>query len=840
MIDEIRTTAAGESSGMAVAGWPVRPGAAIHIALFLASAALLTLEVSLTRFFSHTIWYHFAYLTISVALLGFGSTGSIVAAFPGVVARRGNSFLVATLALASGMTIAGLSFLAQFPIEIQNLMNRPLKFSVSLLAYYAIVGGPFLLAGFSVSVPFAAYPERMGRLYFWDLAGAALGCAFVVGFIGILGVPGLVFSAAGMMLLAAAALASQHVGKARSAALALLGVAVIAAAGPASSRLPVSVTGTKNLPQLLEEAKKYAPLEEREDFFSKWTAINRVDAFGWDHPSPHSFWSRIGLADSWKGDVPGVARLTYDGGNGSDVYGSRGDVAGEFRFLEHHMLRLPYLLLDKPNVLAIGVGGGIDLFNAVKQGARHVTGAELQPETVKLLKERLRDFNSGFYHRDDVTLVASEGRHFVRKTDQVFDLVQITAVDTFAAQAAGAYVLAESYLYTVEAMRDYMSRLASGGLVTTVVGDLVYIDQLPPLAMRLAMIGYRALEADGVADPGSHIVIVGSVTAGTYAQNESVMIRKSPFTPEEIAKIRAFVDENGFRLLYAPGVASDPRLAVMLGRDEAARAMVMDEAFFEMEATTDGDPFFYNVGKWRNFSPTGGIFFTMPGSFMGQLVLVLMVLQSTLLGSVLVLAPLVSGGGDGLRVPGVAKYLAYFLALGLGFMFLEISFVQSFVLFLGSPTYALSVTIFSLLLFSGLGSLASSPLAADPQRALRMLAPWLAALIVAYAFGLSHVFDAALHLDLVPRIAIAVVAQLPLGLTLGMFMPLGIACVAREHPRLVPWAWGVNGVGSVAGTTLAVLLAMAAGFRAVSLAAAVLYLVGTALLLKAAPARDSR
>ncbi|MFN2426926.1 MAG: hypothetical protein ABR587_10830, partial [Candidatus Binatia bacterium] len=602
-------------------------------------------------------------------------------------------------------------------------------------------------------------------------------------------------------------------------------------------RMPVQVTGSKTLATTERAVQTMLPdlppLSQRADRFQKWTAINRVDAFGWDHPLPFAYWMKLGLSPSWKwpDSRPMVATLTYDGGNGSDIYGSRGNIAQEFEFLEHHQLRLPYLLLDKPNVLVIGVGGGIDLFNAIKQGARHVTGVELQPETVGLLKGSLSEFNHRFFHRDDVTLVAGEGRHFVRKTDQVFDLVQITAVDTFAAQAVGAYVLAESYLYTVEAMQDYFRRLGPDGIVSLVVGDLPYAGQAPPLATRLTSIGFRALQRDGVADPGRNIIVTNFVAAGEVSENAVVLIKKTPFTPDEIERVTAFNDREGFHTLYAPGLTGS-RLADLLGSDEAVRNKALEAEMFAVEATYDNDPFFYNVSKWKHFSPKDSTYFILPGSFMGQLVLVLMVVQSTLLGAALVIVPLLLGARGGLRGPGVLAYLAYFLALGIGFMFVEISFVQAFVLFLGSPTYALSVTIFALLLFSGVGSLLSTRFSSRPEAALRWLAPLVAVLIVAYSFGLSRVFDAALHLDLSTRIVIAVLAQMPVGLTLGMFMPLGVACVARENPRLTPWAWGVNGVGSVTGTTLAVLLAMAVGFRSVALIAAALYLIGTALLLR--------
>jgi hypothetical protein len=833
---------AAEASGDAlrVAGWDGAPSWGVRAALLLTSAALLTLEVSWTRFFSYTIWYHFAYLTISVALLGFGSSGAVVAAFPNLFARRGVRLLSTCLVLAALAVLGGVTFLARHPIEIHNLMRAPLHFSASMLVYYAVVGAPFLLAGFSVSVPFAAWPRQMGRLYFWDLIGAAAGCAFVVLLIETLSVPGLLFAAAGLLLASGACLDLASGARTRGLALALSAVVVLVLAGPAGHRLPVLMTGSKDTSTFRDptvEPTQHAGA----DRFTKWTATNRVDAFGWAEPQDFSWWANMGMRNGWQGYKPPVARLTYDGSNGSDIFSLRGDLEKEFEFLQHHMLRLPYLMLDRPNVLVIGVGGGIDLLNAVKQGASHVTGAELQPETVNLLKNTLRDFTSGFYNRDDVTLVASEGRHFVRKTDDVFDLVQITAVDTFAAQATGAYVLAESYLYTVEAMRDYFRRLSPDGIVTTVIGDFIRPGQIPPLATRLALIGVRALQAEGIADPRDHVLVVAATAPDGNSQNESVLVKKTPFSAAEVAEVRAFADENGFRVLYAPGPGSWELSAVLgSGEEERMRAIAADQ--FHVEATHDRDPFFYNVGKWKNFTTDNGIYWAMPGSFIGQLVLVLMVVQSTLLGAVLVVVPLLlgarSGRGaqaarSGSAARGVLSYLAYFLALGTGFMFLEISFVQTFVLFLGSPTYALSVTIFALLLFSGIGSLVSSRFVDRPEPALRVLLGILVVLVAAYIAGLAPLFDAMLHLPIGVRIAAAVVAQMPMGLVLGMFMPLGIAIVAREHPRLVPWAWGVNGVGSVTGTTLAVLLAMAAGFPAVSVAALAMYLAGTFLLLRA-------
>ncbi|HEY2775479.1 MAG TPA: hypothetical protein VGK20_15670 [Candidatus Binatia bacterium] len=817
------------ASGLEVAGWGPEPHAGVQVSLLLTSAALLILEISLTRFFSYTIWYHLAYLTISMALLGFGSSGAILAAFPNLLARHGQRLLVGALLAASVFIVAGISFLAQFPIETQNLFLKPWQFSFSLFCYYGIVSTPFVLAGFAVGAPFSAWPSRMGRLYFCDLAGAAIGCACVTPLISLVGVPGLILSSSALLLMSAAALLWSGGSRRRGAWLAATACVVLACSGTLGERLPITIASSKNLGPVDTSADT---THQDSEHFHRWTPISRVDAWGWNQPSTGSFWTGIGLSQSWTGVLPEVARLTYDGSNGSDIFSGRGDLARNFEMLDHHILTAPYVLLHAPDVLVIGVGGGIDIFNALEHHAHHVTGAELQPVTVDLLENRLRDFTGGIYHRDDVTLVASEGRHFVHKSDQRFDLVQITAVDTFAAQAAGAYVLAESYLYTVEAMQDYLAHLSPDGMVSTVIGDFVTPGQAPPLVTRLAMLGRRALERNGVADPAGHIVVAVASVAGHGSQNEIVLVRKSPFQASDIAALQKFLDANGFTMLYDPGSRSGP-LAALLAGNETERAAALESSIFNVEASTDENPFFYNVGKWANLSPDHTIFYIMPGSFVGQVVLILMVVQSTLIGVVLVLGPLLLGAREGLPASGAWAYLAYFLALGIGFMFVEISFVQKFVLFLGSPMYALSVTIFSLLLFSACGSLASTSWASRPRAALRRIAPLAAILIVAYALGLARVFDSALQLDIGWRIAISIAVQAPIGLVLGTFMPLGIATIAREHARLVPWAWGVNGVGSVAGTTLAVLIAMSAGFRTVSFLAAALYLVAATTLLRA-------
>jgi hypothetical protein len=801
-----------------------RPALSLYLGIGLCSVGVLMQEILLTRIFSLTIWYHLAYLTISTALLGFAAAGSLLARRPDWLAH-GAAPLAARSAAGAGVALlVAMWLLGPRPIDPSGLHMASARTFLGLLGYYVVVAVPFLLGGLAVAAPLSAHPERADRLYAADLLGAGIGCLAAVAALTWADGAAAVVLCAAIFVAAASCYAPRTAQRLGYAGVAL---AFVLAAPLADRVIQFLPAGSKALGIALRDPNTKVEL-------TRWSPVNRVDVYrvgdqrgGW--------WGWNGLSRSYQGDRPRTLTIQYDGHNGSDVLDTREPDA--LRMLDVHLLRTPYVVRDQERVLVIGVGGGIDVLNALRRGAAHVTGVDLQPITIELHETLFAPWTGDMARRPEVELVAGEGRHFARASGTSFDLVQITAVDTFSAQTTGAYVLAESYLYTVEAFQDYFRRLDDDGMVSVILGDVVQALGPPPLVTRLALVARQALERSGVADAGRHILVVTQLQ-GISSANHSLLVKKTPFSEDELARLGAFVEETGFRVDVSPRGESNP-LAKIVHAPSAELPARLAETDLVLEPATDDRPFFFNVLPWRALFSSQRIFWMFPGSSTGLLVLLVMLGQALLLGGLLIVLPLVRRGASSLDVRAAPRFLLYFLGLGLGFMLIEISFVQKYVLLLGYPTYSLSVTIFSLIVSAALGAALCRRGWGRPRRFLRGLLAATVALVAVEVSLLAWVRDAMLGASLALRVATTVALQFPLGFALGMFFPTGLELLRRVEPRLVPWAWAVNGVASVAATVLAVILGIELGFTRVALLAAGIYAVGTLSLVSALPADRS-
>jgi peptidoglycan/LPS O-acetylase OafA/YrhL len=778
--------------------------------VFLVALATLIFEISLIRVLSFSIWYHFAYVVISTALLGFGASGTLLALRPGI----GGSAPEATLARLCGcaaLSGAGLLFaMSAVPFDPMRVLEGR-KDLAAMLGYEVGATIPFFFSGLIVSLALRSAAARVDRLYFWDLVGAAAGAGVVVPLMNSLTPPGALLVACAVFASAAVAFGGRRwAAAAVPVALLLLGLAFFA------TRIPITPAASKSL-AVHQAEQKLVPI------FTRWTALFRTDVVEKQRAGPpmtNDFEWGLSRTVDYPAQ-PIWAFVTHDASAGTPIYDLR---RGHLDFLDDHLLRQPYLLAPPhPRVLVLGVGGGRDVITAVRYGALHVTGVELDPVTVALIQRRFFHQSDGVFAKPGVLLVAGEGRHFVEQAKERFDLIQITGVDTLSAQTSGAYVLAENYLYTTEAFNAYLDHLTPDGLLSVVTGEWD-LDK-PQATGRMLLVARQTLLERGIHDPEAHLIAIasGHMLAGVF-------VKLRPFTEEQSRSITLESDRLSFVPLVLAGKGGRPLYRELLNAKGPRREALLASLPYVLDPVTDDNPFFFRFFRWKDLGHAAyGPFHT---SALSQVVLLVLLVSLGILASLLILAPLMVFRRRGLVVGREgAAMLTYFAALGVGFMLLEISLTQRFVLYLGYPTYALTVVLFSLLAFLGCGSYASRRWVGQERTALPAALACLVLLVIFYRLGLPVVEHHTLGSPLPVRVALTVVMLAPLGFVLGLFFPLGIRRVAAIHADLVPWAWAVNGCASVTASVGAVLIAMAWGFGAVWLTALATYCVGVSAML---------
>jgi SAM-dependent methyltransferase len=796
----------------------------LYAGVFLVSASVLILQIALTRLFSFTIWYHFAYVTISVALLGYGASGAFVSVFPRL-AGDGPARSLPVYALASGLSILlALMTFAYVPFHPFQLRAEAATQIPLMIVFYGAVMMPFFFAGLCVSIALKTLSDRVSRLYFADLLGAGVGCAVVILAIEKLTTPGAVVAAAVAVSLAGALFAAS--GDGRRFLLALGGAVAIAVVGPVIvSTLRFLPSPEKFLYPFITGGTEKGIV----DYGHRWTAIFRTDVFGF---TDEDFWRRAsyaswGISPYWReqalSESPRIRIISHDGDACAVIYNFDGDLS-KLQMFDHHILKAPYVLLDRPRVLVIGVGGGTDIVNAVKNGAQHVTGIELDPATVETVRRDQADFAGHLYDRADVTVTAGEGRSTLRHSNERYDLIELTGVDTLAALSTGAYVLSESYLYTVEAIQEFLDHLAPGGLLSIIVADYPGgVFGFPRHSMRQLSLFVAALRERGIEDARSRIAVLASHDGQPQV---ALLLKNAPFTPEEGQRLGEFADRLGFHIWALPDKRLSTVQSQFLSMTATEQERFLAEAPLWLTPTTDDNPFFFSFYRWRSLHQSLNDVDVGHSLATGQITLSLILVFSVVFSTLFILLPLFVFQRRGLAVRGRWGFVAYFVGLGLGFIMLEISFIQKFVLFLGYPTYSLTVVLFSLLTFSGIGSALTARMRTRPEQRLAFLFAALATVSIAYTLGLPLLFHVFLGSSFAARAMLSSLVLLPLGLVLGMFFPSGIQLVRLANENFVPWAWGINGCASVVGTVLAVVLAMALGFRMVTFISLGIYAVG--------------
>jgi SAM-dependent methyltransferase len=793
--------------------------AAGRAAIFLLAFGVLLLEIACTRIFSFSLSYHFTYVAISVALLGFGASGTALATSRWLAGRDPKRLMPeAMLIAAAGVTVTLLTilFLRVRPFDIPTHPSQ----LVLLALFFVLCATPFFAAGLAIAAALRA-TALPNTVYFVDLVGAGAGCGLSIAAIWTFGSPGTAVAAAAVFVLASVCCAPPS----RRLAYAAIGGVIVAASAALVLQVPVRPSPEKLLARMME--KGFVPQ------FSRWSPIFRVDVY----PEPlaqHS--GGRGVSPNLTRKMPRVRYIAHDATAEAPIYEWGGDVK-ELDYVRQSIFAAPYLSVDRPRVLVIGLGGGFDVLTALAHGASEVTGVELDPITVFLGKGPESGFNGGVLLRPDVNAVVAEGRSFLRHSTARYDVIQMTGVDTLSALSTGAYMLAESYLHTIEAMEEQLRHLTPDGTLSLMVYDLPWQENQARFSLRHVANFLGAAERMGIENPADHVAIIAG--PGWPIASIELLFKPRPYRPDEVQTLRDFVRSQRFEAWHLPGEPPTTPFGHFLTGDPAARAAFVDTYPLNISATPDDRPFYYRFYYWRNlFSRAhwqidhGYTFAT------GQFILLAVLAVAIVTSLALIVGPLLAR--PAFRLPGAARFSLYFTALGLGFMFIEISLIQQFILLLGHPTYSVAIILLALLLWTGLGSFLSGRSRLSERTLIRGALLALLVLVPLYGWLVPWWFGRWLGAPAWMRYAVTVAILLPLGLTLGIFFPSGLREVRRHHESLVPWAWGGNGAASVVGSILSIVLAISFGFRVVLLTALAVYVVGVWALLSTAPAAGER
>jgi hypothetical protein len=777
------------------------------VAIFVIALAGLVLEVAYTRVISYKLWYYYTYLVIGLALLGIGSGATAVVLSPRLRRAPARTVLRLSSIWGAASILVGYLVVARIPIDTLAIWDlgtgRSMRSLAVLLVICLALFATFISVGIMVAVLLGRAGDDIGRLYFSDLLGAGIACLVVVYLISWMGPPATIVLAA--LLLAGTGLAFTD---ARPPAARLAAGALVAL-----TAVLVVVNGV--LPDIRPEDSKVQPPDAGFEA-SGWGPVFRVDV----------------------GPVPGredMKWLIHDATYGSAIHAFDGDPESLTRF-DTDPRSWPFELLGRPpaDQLIIGSAGGNEILASLYHGSEQIDAVELNPVTVDLVTDTYREFTGDLTSFPQVSLSQGDGRSFLARSDKDYDLVWYVAPDSYAANNAassGAFVLSESYLYTADMIEETLRHLTDDGVSVAQFGEVSFDDR-PNRTARYLMTAREALARLGVEDPSRHL-LVATADDPLSGGLSTIVVKREPFTDEEVRRfVEAVPSTDRGELVYAPGVdASDSIVARIPVADEPELERIQDEYPFEIDAITDDAPFFWHFTPFTDvardlFSPINEVDREIA---VGERVLLLLLAIATLFAVVFLLLPFVVIRKEWRALPAKGPSAFYFAALGLGFMFYEITMIQRLTEYLGFPTYSLTVTLASILVFTGLGALLSNRFAAAPVRVLPGVLGVLALLTVFYRFALPGLTEATLNTPFAVRVVISFLVLAPLGLCLGMFMPLGLRSVARLNPvhpdEYVAWGWAINGVFSVIGSVLTTILSMSFGFRNVQLLAFGVYLL---------------
>jgi spermidine synthase len=750
----------------------------------LSSFSALLLELALTRLFSVVLFYHFAFLAISIALLGLGAGGVFAHLIKDRLDRIETRHLIAALCLINAVTV---------PLVLELVLHSSVSLDFTsenflrLSAVYVVSAVPFFLTGVEFAALFARTPIPATWIYGADLLGGAVACILLVPLLSSLGGPNTVFFSALSATTAAMVWASSR--KLKSVAIA------------SAALISVAILANRN-GKIADIVYAKGQLREKSWVeFARWNAISRVEV-----------------------DRQNAARVIVIDADASTYIMNA--APGEWRGTtwEKNLMSAPPALVNilRPHgeYAIIGPGGGVDVLRALSNGSPRITGIEINPIIANnIMRGRYADYSYHLYQRPEVHLSVTDGRSFIRASRDQFDVLQMTLVDTWASTAAGAFALSENNLYTVEAFREYFEHLRPDGIVAITRWEF----RQPREALRVVSVAMQALHDLGVADPSRNFIVVSEGELDSDGIPVAVLAKKAAFTDQEEEAVRRHLAMYpALTPLYLPSGSEPSPFSDLIHRNDP-KGFAATYAY-NVKPVYDNAPFFFFTLKLKqvlkNAGEDEGIDWKVN---LGVAVLGMVLLISILAVIAFLIIPLAFSRAH--HQPPVSLF--YFVLLGLGYIMVEIAFIQRFVLFLGHPTYALTVVVFLLLLSSGIGSVVSRNWQIERSRL------WIPLLVAAAAITilvglLPYLLNALVGLPFAAKLVVSAALLVPLGFIMGMPFPGGLATLSYSRGS-VEWAWAMNAGASVLGSVLAIVIAIQFGLNATLACGAIAYFFALAL-----------
>jgi hypothetical protein len=787
------------------------------IALLCVSASSLAYELTLMRLFSIVQWYHLAYMVISIALLGFAASGTVLA----LVQRSRKGLLreedyVRLLSLISFMLLIFIVtsfYLAQrLPFTPFQLVWQKSQYFY-LGGYYLLFFIPFFLAGCFIGLNFMRFKERVASVYFYNLTGSGAGVA--IAFLSFY------VAAPEKLLIVCGALALSGfffsaIKRAASKVYFVLfttGVSFLLAWLLAGG-VPLRISPYKGIMKALQLPE--AKLEY--ELFSPLGLVQVVDA--------PSLRYAPGLSLAFTEGPPPQKELFVDGSPYGAVTDFMGDMS-HLEFLDYSTYSVAFHAFSPKRVLVLNPGGGIQPLGALFHGADHIQVVEPHPGIVRLLQGPLKSYSQGIYDQHPkIRVDTASPRGFIARDAGSYELIELGLIGSWGGVGGGIYATGENYIYTREAFKGYFEHLEPRGMLSA----SAWLSSPPRTFLKLLTLALETLENTGAEDASRSIVAIRSWATGT------VLLKKGGFTPAEISRIRDFCKQRAFDLVYYPGIdrAEVNRFSVLEKPiyfetvsqllHKGAKDELYDRYVFNIRPPTDDKPYFFHFFKVAALAyllKTLGKEW-IPFLEWGYVILWATLVQALIVAPILMFLPLVFIGTNGKKVSPLGKWsiVLYFSMLGVAFMFIEMGYIQKFIMMLAHPMLALALVLCTLLTFSGMGSLASARIGGG-----KLWIPFCAILLLVLASLalLDGILKALLPYPLIVKCISAVILLGPLAFFMGMPFPVGLQLVSDRHSSYIPWVWGVNGVASVIAPVLGSLLSVCLGFRMVMFFSVLLY-----------------